>query len=298
MFTYASWHSYPKVYALGHRAIAGILDGPVLVEEKIDGSQFSFGRFDGVLRCKSHHANIVIEDPGMFAAGVSAVAALDLVDGWTYRGEYLRTPRHNTLCYSRIPEHHVILFDVSVDFEMYMTHEAKEREAARLGLDVVPEIRCDITSLDALKKALETESCLGGTPIEGIVIKNYGRLDMDGHTMMGKYVSERFKEQNKIAWRAANPARGDVVQMLIDRLRTEARWQKAVQHLAEQGVITDDPRDIGPLIVEVKRDLVEECADDIREACYCWAKDKIARGVVAGLAEWYKDKLANREIVR
>lgn len=36
-----SWHSYPSIYALGHRAIVDLLKGPVFIEEKIDGSQFS-----------------------------------------------------------------------------------------------------------------------------------------------------------------------------------------------------------------------------------------------------------------
>ena len=36
--------SYPKVYAIGHRAIGDIFKDTVLVEEKIDGSQFSFGK--------------------------------------------------------------------------------------------------------------------------------------------------------------------------------------------------------------------------------------------------------------
>lgn len=38
-----SWHSYPSIYNLGHRYIADLLTVPVIVEEKIDGSQFSFG---------------------------------------------------------------------------------------------------------------------------------------------------------------------------------------------------------------------------------------------------------------
>jgi len=35
--------SYPKVLALGHRYIKDILDGEHIVEEKLDGSQISFG---------------------------------------------------------------------------------------------------------------------------------------------------------------------------------------------------------------------------------------------------------------
>lgn len=41
-----SWTSYPKIWNVGHAAVATMFDHPVLVEEKVDGSQFSFGRFD------------------------------------------------------------------------------------------------------------------------------------------------------------------------------------------------------------------------------------------------------------
>lgn len=37
--------SYPKIYNMGHAAIAELLLGEVTVEEKVDGSQISFGIF-------------------------------------------------------------------------------------------------------------------------------------------------------------------------------------------------------------------------------------------------------------
>ena len=42
-------HSYSKVYQIGHKVIRDIFNDEVLIEEKIDGSQFSFGVIDGVL---------------------------------------------------------------------------------------------------------------------------------------------------------------------------------------------------------------------------------------------------------
>ena len=39
--------SYPKVYQLGHKAVLDIFSGPVVIQEKIDGSQFSFGLVGG-----------------------------------------------------------------------------------------------------------------------------------------------------------------------------------------------------------------------------------------------------------
>ena len=39
----SSWNSYPSIFNLGHKAIQNLLTVDVNVEEKVDGSQFSFG---------------------------------------------------------------------------------------------------------------------------------------------------------------------------------------------------------------------------------------------------------------
>lgn len=59
----SSWHSYPKIYTLGHSALINLFSDPILVEEKVDGSQFSFGKFDGVLRVKSKSVEMQVESP-------------------------------------------------------------------------------------------------------------------------------------------------------------------------------------------------------------------------------------------
>jgi len=292
----SSWHSYPKIYALGHAAIANLLKGDVIVEEKVDGSQFSFGRFDGELRCKSRNCDLVLDAAGMFQKGVDHVATLLLKDGWTYRAEFLQKNKHNALTYSRTPVGHVILFDVSVGHEYYLSREDKEVEAQRLGLEIVPTIpyqRLDF--MDDLKLLLDRESILGGCKIEGIVIKNYSQFCKDGHVVMGKFVSEAFKETHRHEWGDANPQSGDIIQSLISCYRTEARWQKAVEYQRSMLQICDEPKDIGGLIKRVQADIIEECEDEIKDVLWKWAKDKITRGSVAGLAEWYKELLAKRQ---
>lgn len=68
--------SYPKVYNLGHKAIVELFDDEVTVEEKIDGSQFSFGLVKGEdnkykLQCRSHHQIIDMSNvPKMFGKAV------------------------------------------------------------------------------------------------------------------------------------------------------------------------------------------------------------------------------------
>lgn len=290
-------HSYPTVYALGHAAIADLLADPVLVEEKIDGSQFSFGMIDGTLQCRSKGQQLVVDAPEkMFSAGVQAALFLapSLQSGWVYRCEYLEKPKHNTLSYARVPAMNVILFDVQRDGDqLYLSPEGKREEAARLGLECVPLLyEGRVNSLDELTAFLEWESCLGNTTIEGVVVKNYSRFGRDKKALMGKFVSERFKEVHAGDWRERNPNAGDVVQRLIARYHTEARWQKAVQHLREAGTLEGSPRDIGMLIREIPADVRRECEEEIKAALFAWAWPQLQRAITAGMPEWYKLQLA------
>lgn len=291
-------HSYGKVYNLGHAAIVDLLDGPVVVEEKVDGSQFSFALLDGELQCRSRNKQLVLDEPdNMFAEAVASAREIHdevgLTEGWIYRGEYLRKPKHNTLAYDRVPDGHIALWDVETGPGTHLSPLRKVEEASRVGLDVVPvlfegELR-DMAALDGL---LERESMLGGQLIEGVVIKNYARFGKDGKLLTGKHVSERFKEVHRNDWKERHPKRGDVLDVLIAKYKTEPRWDKAVQHLRERGELTGSPRDIGALIKEARADIVAECEAELKDALWEWAKPKLMRGVTGGLPEWYKRQLA------
>lgn len=290
-----SWHSYPKVYALGHRAIDHIFPGgPVLVEEKVDGSQFSFGVFDGVVRCRSKGREFAPgEEDDMFKLAVASVLALVPVlhDGWTYRAEYLQKPKHNALAYDRIPEKHLILFDINDGHESYLSRSDKETEAERIGLEVVPSLEGAHDAETALA-LLDRVSVLGGQKIEGVVVKNYDVFTRDGKASIGKYVTERFKEIHASDWKKSNPGQRDILTILGDKFKSEARWEKALQHLREDGKIEGSPRDIGALMKELPDDVKTECEDEIKEMLFKWAWPHVKRSLGRGLPEWYKRKLA------
>lgn len=296
-----SWHSYPSIFALGHRALQELLLDPVVVEEKVDGSQFSFGLFDEngemVLRCRSKGAQLnVVAPEKMFTNAVDVVKVLPLKTGWTYRAEYLKTPKHNALAYDRIPEKHLIVFDINTGHEEYMSYADKAAECARLGLETVPLVfEGMIENVEHFRSMIDRVSALGGQKVEGVVIKNYKRFGPDKKVLLGKFVSESFKEVHASEWKLANPTRTDIVERLIDTLRTPARWNKAVQHLREVGQIEDSPRDIGLLIKETQADIEKECLDLIAQKLSEWALPQIRRGVVRGLPEWYKDELVKRQ---
>lgn len=294
--------SYPSVYAIGHRALEGLFDGPVLVEEKVDGSQFSFALdVDGSVRCRSKGAQLYTDLDGrcsqpMFQKAADTVVALrdELRVGWTYRGEFLQSPRHNTIAYGRVPKQHIILFDIETSPQQFLPPDEKFQEADRLGLECVPTIyEGEIASAEEILRLMRDESCLGVASPEGLVVKNYQRFGKDKKVLMGKYVTETFKEFHEKAWREANPTRTDVVQGLIEQLRTDARWEKAVQHLRDAGTLEGSPRDIGDLIREVPNDIAKECEGMIRDALWAHFWPQIRRGVTSGLPEWYKQRLLN-----
>ena len=294
-----SWTSYPKIYNLGHRALTNLLLDDVLVEEKVDGSQFSFGVFEvegqKELRVRSKGAQMIVDAPEkMFTKAVETAKSLQdkLILGATYRCEYLAKPKHNTLAYSRIPNQHLILFDVNTGEEKYLSYDEKKAEAERLGLEVVPLVyQGKVETLEFFRSLLERESILGGQKVEGVVIKNYLRFGLDGKTLMGKFVSEEFKEVHAGEWKEANPSSKDIIQQIIEKFRTPARWQKAVIHLRESGKFDGSVKDIGGLIEMTKHDVVEECKEEIKDLLWSYAKDKVLRGVIAGLPMWYKEQL-------
>lgn len=281
--------------------MADLLNGPVVVEEKVDGSQFSFGVDHGELIFRSKNQEVFPQDTtNMFHRGVEAITKIHqekgLTEGWIYRGEYLQKPKHNTLAYSRVPNNHIVLFDITTGLETYLSPGAKKAEADRLGLECVPVIYTGkVDSLELFQSLLSTISFLGGQKIEGVVIKplNYDLFGVDKKVLLGKFVCEDFKELNHKGHQRVGSR--DIVSVLGAQLKTEARWNKAVIHLRERGEIEDSPRDIGKLFKEINIDILKECEDDIKQQLFKWAWPQIARQITAGLPEWYKQQLLEKQ---
>lgn len=273
------------------------MDVPCDVEEKVDGSQFSFGVFgsDRKLKCRSRSQAIDPDRPdGMFRLAVETVKELTdvLTIGWTYRAEVLCKSKHNILQYERTPKGNLILFDIQTSEQDWASRAEVEREASRIGLEVVPLLFSGKPTLSDLERCFNNKSILGG-PIEGFVIKPIGRVlrDRDNAPIMAKWVSSQFKETKKDEWKE-KPPRTDIFAFIGAPYRTHQRWQKAVQHLAETSSLTGTPADIGPLIREVQEDVAKECKVELLEELWDFAWPQISRAVITGLPEWYKEKLA------
>lgn len=287
--------SYAKVYAIGHKELEGIFDDDVVIQEKIDGSQISFAVLEGELVVRSKGKHLVLDEPEkMFAKAVEQIRQrVDLLrPGWVYRGEYLKSPKHNTLAYGRVPIGNIILFDIMTGDQYFLSPEQLAAQAAILGFESVPVMyQGPVEDVETFKGFLEIDSVLGGQKVEGVVAKSYTRFTRDGKAMAGKYVSPLFKEVHQKDWKTRNPTGKAIVDKLIDQYRTPSRWHKAIQHLREDGNLTDSPKDIGPLLKEIGIDTKTECEDEIKDKLFKHFWPKIQRGITAGFPEWYKEQL-------
>lgn len=294
-------HSMAEIFHVAHKAMDEIFNGPVVIQEKVDGSQFSFRMTEDLeLQMRSKGQELLWDAPSssMFKPAMEAVQdrAMLLIPGTIYRGEFLAKPKHNSLAYDRIPKDHVVLFEIETGLGSFGTTQQLQSAAHHLGFDVVPvlfegqwrEPLADLT------RFFDTESYLGGQKIEGIVVKNYAQF-LHGKPLLAKLVSDKFKEVHAKEWKQSNPGGKDIIEILIECYAVEARWAKSVQHLRDEGKLTNSPVDIGPLLKEVSADIRKEEEDIIKETLFQWAWPKISRGVSRGFPEWYKQQILEED---
>ena len=294
--------AFTKIFNIGTEYIIDLFKEDVEITEKIDGSQFDFGRIEGTFRMRSKGKEIFLEDPEkMFKKAVEYVSSIShkIPDNVTFYCEYLKTPKHNVLTYGRVPKNNLILFGVSTTSTKFIDdYEKLKQYADDIDIEVVPMLyRGKVDKVEDIRKLLETESILGNTKIEGFVAKNYERKFLLGGQpmplMAGKFVSEEFKEVHRNNWKKENKPK-EIWQEYLNGFRTEARWQKATQHLKENGTLSNSPKDIGNLLKEVKRDIGEEEKENIKEFLWKEFGSQLLRRSTVGLPEWYKNVLLER----
>ena len=296
--------AFPKILHIGDKQILDLFDTEVEITEKIDGSQLGFGKVDGELVMRSKGREITIDGcDKLFFPAVTYVNSIQdkIPDNMFFYGETLHAPRHSTLAYDRTPKNHIALFAVYDSAQhIFYDYDSILRYAEDFDVDAVPLLFKGVTSAtNVLDMVKETPSYLGGQNIEGVVVKAYkpwlflGQIPLT--VMSGKYVTEEFKEVHNKDWSKLNTGKGKF-EVLKENYRTEARWNKAIQHLRERGELTGTPKDIGALVKEVYVDIEEEEKENIKEVLWAIYKNDILKYSVHGLAQRYKEKLIKGEI--
>jgi len=297
--------SFPKIFSIGQDYIKDLFEEEVEISEKIDGSQFDFGKINGELYMRSKGQQVFVETVDkMFKIAVDYVLTIQdkIKDNTIYYCEYLKSPKHNMLPYERVPKNNLILFGVSdiTATKFISNYDELKKYADDIDIETVPLLyKGKIENTEEIKNLLKNTSVLGKSIIEGIVAKNYHRQFLLGGQpmplMMGKYVREDFKEVLHGKWGKEHTSRGRW-QTFCEGFRTESRWNKAVQHLKENGILENSPRDIGKLIKEVKNDIDQEEKENIKNFLYQEFGQEVFRKAVSGMPEWYKDNLMKRSL--
>jgi hypothetical protein len=268
----------------------------VVVQEKLDGSQFSFGKTkDGELFAMSRNVKFNLDHPvdGNFAAAVAHVKEIAdrIPNATTFRCEVLKSIKHNVLTYKRAPINNIALFDVEL---------VEEGELIYADPRVIPDWACilDIEPIQLLfegpsaelnvNELMAKESQLGGA-MEGIVVKCDREIKVSTRPSI-KIVSDRFKEVKHGGMKnGATPT--ERLQALTESIRSEARWEKAIAHLRDDGKLTSSFKDIGPLIGEITADIRKEEEHMIKEELFKIFWPQMARKATDGFGEFYKQRL-------
>lgn len=297
-------HAYPKVFTIGQDYIKDIFKEEVEISEKIDGSQFVFGKINNELVVRSKGKEMTLDNPEkLFKIAVDYVVSIEhlIANDTVYYTEYLRTPHHNTLSYERVPKNNLILFGASDISGKFSTYDMLVSMSAKLGIECVPILFYGkITDPSEIYGYIEKESILGGTKVEGIVAKNYYRPFLLGGQpiplMAGKFVSEKFKEIHQASWKEKSSK--NKFELFKATFRAEARWLKAIQHLRDRGELINSPKDIGSLLREISSDINDEEKENIKEFLWKEFGEEILRHSQRGFPEFYKKYLLERSFSR
>ena len=291
---------YPRIQAVHKPESKGFLDGWVIVEEKVDGSQGRINIDDqGVITFGSRN----IENSMDAGFGKLSETSQEVFKGMKadkdeiiqVYGEFLSKPKQNAIAYARVPHHNFVVFDIIINGK-YLDREEKERFCFNLGLEVVPvlwrgsgsnftdEIRAELLKLPSF---LGHQA--GFDRVEGIVVKNYSKLyderfrDLSGKHMCIKIVNESFQEKNKVE----NPGQGDKIENLVNSLCNENRWKKSIIHCKDDGKLQFHMRDMAILAPMIVNDIKEEEEESIKQILFNIFWPKIKGRAIRGLPEFY-----------
>jgi hypothetical protein len=117
---------------------------------------------------------------------------------------------------------------------------------------------CEMLGIDPLEVGNEGKIVIATVPekAEDIVAALKKTKEGKNAEIIGE-ATDDFKEVHATQWKANYTVSGQA-NSIVESFRSEARWEKAFQHLRELGQLELIPRDIPKLFAELERDFLEE----------------------------------------
>ena len=201
---------YMHIERLGHADVEGLLDGEVIVQEKLDGANATVaieretGRL--VIASRSCAVSVAGDPPTGFRGlveyvlqheGLQALAGVYIV-----RGEWL-VP-HSVKDYAPDSYKHFYIFDCQERDGTYLHPDEWLWLARELGCRCAPEIaRLFNPTVAQVAELSSGPSALGAPKREGVIAKRYGFVNRFGRVTWGKVVGEDFQQRHKLSMGAS-----------------------------------------------------------------------------------------------
>ena len=211
---YGGWLSkYQHVERMGHDEVEGLLDGDVVVQEKLDGANLTvaYDEQDGRVVVASRNKVVYAEGRVLnsFNGAVDHVVLESKIPdllynypAWVLRGEWL--VRH-AINYPAECMKKLYVFDVQ-DYSdegqgCYLHPDEYAPVLEQYGVLRVPDIaRISNPTIADITPHAVGESCIApGVQREGVVVKRYDFHNCYDRTVWGKVVSADFQEKAKLA---------------------------------------------------------------------------------------------------
>jgi len=252
---------YPKIRRLGHKRTKGILDDPddeIVIQEKVDGSNFRFWREGDTICFGSRRVNHLErkEDNGEWKPVMdyilSKVKPEALREDYVYVGEFFR-PHTIEYAWDRVPV--FVGYDL-LDKETgeVVDYDFAFAEFYRLNIPFVATLyrgKASKISDRLIEELKQRESCYGDTTPEGVVVKNYTKK------IFAKSVNSQFLEDFKKKFGDKRQPKMTVERKVVERFITPARVRKVVQRCHEEkGSVGAE--DIPQILRETVNDMLEE----------------------------------------
>lgn len=284
------------------------------IEEKIDGSQLSVFLDENEHKLKFYNKNTeVCPTNYAFSKAISMLSQNKIINSlnpdYIYHGESVRQNRHNVIRYETTPKYYFIVYDIfKISDKSYLSREDKEEECKRLSFACVPVLYFnDIAEINPYDKCHELiqmiekeelHSCLGG-PIEGVVLKHHAYVSKGKKIATKlKCVTDTFKERHKTKQCSNDYSADEYLEKLGKSFNTEARFQKAYQHLREKNKLTDELKqsDTDKIIEELNDDFDKEYKDELTLLLWTEFSPIIKKYSCQGIGNWIKKKIDESKI--
>lgn len=284
-----NWKKYQSIVRHGKTFTQELVkDGEIVVVwEKLDGANASFmlNEDGGEVLCFSRNNPLTGWKDGLrgFYEWVQSNIDKEKLDvGKIYFGEWL--VRHK-IDYGE-HENNFYLFDtLDLGKNEFMSVAHVIADAEKLNIKTAPIMAVGTVGVSF---TFEQIQALVGTSLlapdgvgEGVVIKNYLARSKDGSQLFTKIVTKEFQEANGVKSPKTVQSKADPMTQFVQTYLTEARVEKLLGKLVDEGVIKEDYdiTDMGAILKGLGSSVADDILSEESDELFKVVKQRVGRAV-------------------